>query len=95
MDFTPFRTVAAVTISWASCVRKALGDSPYFHGDTIGPLDLSLFGTLKSFVHMRSPPASAVLNQCGLRAWYERCDAAIALTFEQSRTRRTVCLCTW
>ena len=63
--------------------RKALGDSPYFHGDTIGPLDLSLFGTLKSFVHMRSPPASAVLNQCGLRAWYERCDAAIALTFEQ------------
>ena len=26
MDFTPFRAVAAVTISWASCVRKALGD---------------------------------------------------------------------
>ena len=43
--------------------RGALGLGPFFHGSSIGPLDLSLYGTLKSFVHMASPVSSGHLNR--------------------------------
>ena len=57
--------------------QAALGDKKYFSGEAIGPLDLSLYGTFKCFGYFNSPPAAAVLKECGLKEWYERCDAAV------------------
>jgi len=57
--------------------QEALGKGPFFHGEQLGLLDLSLYGTFACFLSLRSPPAAAVLDQCGLRAWYERVDASV------------------
>jgi len=58
--------------------RKALGEHKFFHGDAIGPLDLSVYATLAAFIKLfRTPTAIAVLDDCDLRAWYERCEAAV------------------
>ena len=58
--------------------RAALGDATFFHGsDAPGPLDLSLYGTLKCFTRLGSPPTAAVLDKCELRAWYERMEKAV------------------
>ena len=58
--------------------REALGEQPFFHGASLGPLDLSLYGTMACFIKMfAAPQAHAVLDTCDLRAWYERCDEAV------------------
>ena len=61
--------------------RDALGSQKYFHGETLGPLDLSLYGTMKTFLQMHSPVADAVLEECGLAYWYARVDAAFDPAF--------------
>jgi len=59
--------------------RDALGKSAFFHGEQIGPLDLSLYGTFACFIKaLGAPQAHAVLDKCDLRAWYERCDGAVS-----------------
>ena len=55
----------------------ALGEQKYFHGEAIGPVDLSLYGTLACFLFLQSPSAHAMLNSCDLRAWYDRVDAKV------------------
>ena len=57
--------------------RAALGEQKYFHGEAIGPVDLSLYGTLACFLFLQSPSAHAMLNSCDLRAWYDRVDAKV------------------
>ena len=57
--------------------QEALGESKYFHGEKLGPLDLSLFGTFACFLYLGSPQANQVLDECRLRKWYERCDAEV------------------
>lgn len=58
--------------------QQALGDAKFFHGEELGPLDLSLYGTFACFEGaFASPAATAVLDECGLREWYARCDAKV------------------
>ena len=57
--------------------REALGQQTFFHGDSVGPLDLSLYGTFACFLNLGSPHANAVLDQCELRQWYERVDETV------------------
>ena len=80
--FALFSTVAphgkhGSSLHFGAKFRAALGEQAFFHGAKVGPLDLSLYGTLKTFVTMDSPYAIAVLDKCELRAWFERVDAAV------------------
>jgi len=50
---------------------------PYFHGEKIGPVDLSIYGTLKTFLVMHAPMADHVLDAAELRSWFEKVDAAV------------------
>ena len=58
--------------------REALGANPFFHGEELGPLDLSLYGTFACFLEVLGAPAAVeVLDTCDLRSWYERCDQRV------------------
>jgi len=50
---------------------------PYFHGEKIGPVDLSIYGTLKTFVVLHAPMAHSILEAAELRSWFEKVDAAV------------------
>ena len=65
------------SLTFGAKFQKALGAGPFFHGSEIGPLDLSIYGTLKCFTHLKSPGAAAVLDDCGLRSWFEKVDEAV------------------
>ena len=72
----PFRRLEPSAV-FAERYRAALGDAPFFHGGQIGPLDLSLYGTLACFEYMRSPYSASALDASGLRPWYVRVDEAV------------------
>jgi len=57
--------------------RQALGDAKFFHGERVGPLDLSLYGTLACFAWLKSPPCLRVLAECDLQAWFDRVDEQV------------------
>jgi len=65
------------SITHGHAFRAALGTRAFFHGEEIGPLDLSLYGSLACFLWLEAPAAAAVLDRCDLRRWYERCDAKV------------------
>jgi hypothetical protein len=66
------------SVAYGRQFKAALGAQAFFHGDAIGPLDLSLYGVLAMFVWCETPAATAVLDGAGLRAWYGRVDKAVS-----------------
>lgn len=62
-------------VSYGHKYAAALGDAKFFHGKEIGPVDLSIYGTLKLFVDYRTPAAMAVLD-AGLSDWFGRMEEA-------------------
>ena len=62
------------SLSHAKVYRKALGDQKFFHGDALGPLDVTLYASLACFADgLGSPQAAEALDHGdgGLRRWYD------------------------
>uniref|UniRef100_A0A7S4EUE2 GST N-terminal domain-containing protein n=1 Tax=Chrysotila carterae TaxID=13221 RepID=A0A7S4EUE2_CHRCT len=73
----PFRMLKPAP-EYAAIFATALEGKPYFHGQTIGPLDLSLYGSFACFSYLESPLVDDCFNKAaGLREWYRRCDEAV------------------
>ena len=56
---------------WANSVFKAEMQGKYYHGDTFGHVDLSLYGFLSRYLYADCPWAKRMVNAGDLTAWVD------------------------
>jgi len=52
--------------------RAAMGDKPFFHGESPGPIDISLYGTYALFEGKGCQTTANFLKSSGLKEWHNR-----------------------
>jgi Glutathione S-transferase, C-terminal domain len=66
--FPDLRPVSVIAKDYA----ERLGDKKYFHGDTCGVIDCSIFGTLSPFEKSKSATFRDFMSVDRLREWHDR-----------------------